>query len=157
MHTYANHYYNAAGSNENISFEPGDRWLLSLPLYHVGGIGILFRAWLRAGAVVVPDRKESLAAAVGKYEITHLSMVSTQLHHLMTQERSFRMSSLKHILLGGSAMPRSLIADAVSAGLPIHTSYGLTEMASQVTTTALADFPDKLHTPAAHSRTGKSR
>src|SRR5690606_41684078 len=42
---------------------------------------------------------------------------------------------LKTILLGGSAIPDRLIVEAHRRGLPVHTSYGLTEMASQVTTT----------------------
>ena len=37
LHTFGNHYYNALGSNANITLRPGDRWLHSLPLYHVGG------------------------------------------------------------------------------------------------------------------------
>lgn len=145
MHTYGSHYHNALGSGENIPFGPGDRWLLSLPLYHVGAIGILFRAWLGAGTVVIPDRTESLPTAIRRHKITHLSLVSTQLHRLMTKA-NFGAGNLKHVLLGGSAMPPSLIEKAVKAGLPIHTSYGSTEMASQVTTTSLTDIPDKLHT-----------
>ncbi|HET6569263.1 MAG TPA: class I adenylate-forming enzyme family protein, partial [Rhodothermales bacterium] len=37
--SWGNLYYNALGSNRNIPLGPGDRWLLSLPLYHVGGLG----------------------------------------------------------------------------------------------------------------------
>ena len=49
QHTFGNHYYSALGSNANIALSVGDRWLLSLPLYHVGGISIVFRCLL-AGA-----------------------------------------------------------------------------------------------------------
>jgi O-succinylbenzoic acid--CoA ligase len=37
--------------------------------------------------------------------------------------------------MGGSGMPPTLIRAALERGLPVHTSYGLTEMASQVTAT----------------------
>ncbi|MEI6640210.1 MAG: AMP-binding protein, partial [Chlorobium sp.] len=37
VHSFANHWYSALGSNENIPFGAGDCWLLSLPLYHIGG------------------------------------------------------------------------------------------------------------------------
>ena len=56
--SYGNLYYNAMGSNENIPFGPADRWLLMLPLYHVGGVGILFRALLGGG------RDEHVACAL---------------------------------------------------------------------------------------------
>jgi len=44
-------------------------------------------------------------------------------------------AGLKAILMGASAMPPGLIHEAHSRGLPLHTSYGLTEMASQVSAT----------------------
>jgi O-succinylbenzoic acid--CoA ligase len=37
LHTFGNHYFSAIGSNANIALAAGDRWLHSLPLYHVGG------------------------------------------------------------------------------------------------------------------------
>jgi len=60
LHTLGNHYYSALGSNENIPVNEGDRWLLSLPLFHVGGFAILVRSVLGGGAVVMMDLKKSL-------------------------------------------------------------------------------------------------
>jgi len=37
--------------------------------------------------------------------------------------------------MGGGPVPSSLVDQALARGLPLHISYGLTEMASQVTTT----------------------
>lgn len=136
LHSLANHYFSARGSNKNIPVEPGDRWLLSLPLFHVGGMGILFRMAQGGGAVVMPVNKESIAESMTRYEITHLSLVSTQLHRLLNDlPRAETLKGLKAILLGGSAVSSSLVSRAHEAGLPIRTTYGLTEMASQVTTT----------------------
>ncbi len=136
LHSYGNHYYSALGSGENIPFSTGDCWLLSLPLYHVGGLAILFRAMLGGGTVVVPQDRHDLAAAIRAHRITHVSMVSTQLYRILQDPQSVEtLRGLKAILLGGSGMPRSLIEAAHEQGLPIHTSYGLTEMASQVTAT----------------------
>ena len=147
LHSLGNHYYNALGSNKNIAVQPGDRWLLSLPLYHVGGLGILFRTMLGGGAVVIPKDKESIAESIEKYHVTHLSLVSTQLYRWLNQGlRSPIVMGPKTVLLGGSAVPSSLITRAHEAGLPLHTTYGLTEMASQVTTTAPHDRRDRLST-----------
>jgi len=43
--------------------------------------------------------------------------------------------SLKALLLGGGPIPPQLIDRALSAGWPIHSTWGMTETASQVTTT----------------------
>jgi O-succinylbenzoic acid--CoA ligase len=48
--------------------------------------------------------------------------------------------------MGGGPVPASLVDEAVARGLPIHTSYGLTEMASQVTTTPPGAPLEELHT-----------
>ncbi len=146
--SYANLWYSAVGSNQNIPFGEGDRWLLSLPLYHVGGLGILFRAIAGKGEVVIPDQQEPLADSVVKYGITHVSLVSTQLARLLEQIEKDRLHvpRLKAILLGGSAIEENLIYRGLEHGLPIHTSYGLTEMGSQVTTTAPTESAEKLRT-----------
>ena len=147
-HTYGNHYYSALGSNENIPFGTGDTWLLSLPLYHVGGIAILFRAMTGGGTVVLPDKATNMRNAIDRYNITHLSLVATQLSRLLDQleRNSAPLASLKAILLGGGPIPRTLIERACDRNIPLHLSYGLTEMASQVTTTAPGDMPDRAET-----------
>lgn len=146
--TFGNMYFNALGSHENIPFDSGDRWLVSLPLYHVGGMALLYRALLHGGALVVPDWKETLLDAVRAYRITHLSVVPTQLYRLLEEPRSLAetKSYLKVILVGGGPTPPSLIDRALEFGLPIRTSYGLTEMGSQVTTTSADDSARALFT-----------
>ncbi|MFQ6007727.1 MAG: AMP-binding protein, partial [Candidatus Zixiibacteriota bacterium] len=107
--SYDNHFYNAVGSNRNITLEPGDRWLLSLPLYHVGGLAVLFRTMLGGGAVVIPDNRKDLTDAVRRHRVTHLSLVPTQLHRLLkTPSLSHNMKQLKAVLVGGSAIPEPL-------------------------------------------------
>ncbi|MCK6620409.1 MAG: o-succinylbenzoate--CoA ligase [Calditrichaceae bacterium] len=136
LHTFGNHYYNARGSNLNIPFGPGDRWLLSLPLYHVGGMAILFRALAGGGAVAIPDPGMPLIEAIPRLQATHLSLVATQLFRLLREDAPGKiLANLKAILLGGGAIPASLVRQAAGLNLPIHTSYGCTEMASQVAAT----------------------
>lgn len=146
--TLGNLHSNALGSNENFSFGPADRWLLSLPLYHVGGLGILFRALVGGGTIVIAERGQDIADSIALHDITHLSLVSTQLRRLLssTEFHALKQRRLKAVLLGGSGMPSELIRQSVERGLPIHTSYGLSEMASQVTTTASNATVEQLHT-----------
>ena len=143
LHTLGNHYYSALGSNANIPLTPGDRWLHSLPLYHVGGLAILFRCLLAGATVALPEPGAPLGRAIAGS--THVSLVSTQLLRLLREE-DLDPAGLRAILLGGSSIPTSLIDEALSRGLPVHTSYGLTEMASQVTATPLGASREELHT-----------
>jgi O-succinylbenzoic acid--CoA ligase len=133
LHTYGNHYYSALGSAPNIPLAGGDRWLLSLPLYHVGGLSILFRSLLAGATIAIPERGASLGHSISTFGITHVSVVATQLRRLLREHSE--LDTTKAILLGGGPVPDSLIDESIARGLPIHTSYGLTEMASRVTTT----------------------
>ncbi len=146
LHSYANHYYNAIGSNENIPFMTGDRWLLSLPLYHVGGLAILFRSIVGGGAVVIPQRMNDLVEVTLRSHVTHLSLVSAQFIRFIEAIGVGIQHNLKAVLLGGSAMPGFLIRSGHALGLPLYTSYGMTEMSSQVATTGKGDTLERLLT-----------
>ncbi|MDQ4127659.1 MAG: o-succinylbenzoate--CoA ligase [Actinomycetota bacterium] len=142
LHTFGNHYHSALGSNTNIALGPGDRWLHSLPLYHVGGLGILFRCLLAGATVALPGPAQRVGDAIAALGATHVSLVPTQLLRLLREDAD--LAGVKAVLLGGGPIPAQLVDEA--RGLPIHTSYGLTEMASQVTTTPPGATADELHT-----------
>ncbi|MCA9408314.1 MAG: AMP-binding protein, partial [Candidatus Omnitrophica bacterium] len=134
--TYGNLWTNALGSNEFLSFSKDDAWLLSLPLYHVGGLSIVFRFLLAQGKLVIPTENENLDESILRYEmVTHLSLVSTQLYRLLQKkEVSLRLARYKVLLLGGGPVQQALLEQAREYQLPIYITYGLTEAASQVAT-----------------------
>lgn len=145
--TYRNLYRNAEASNRNIPLAQGDTWLLSLPLYHVSGLGVLFRCVMAGASVAIPAAGASLDYSMRQLCATHVSLVATQMQPLLDDEYGVAaLSACKAVLLGGSALPETLIRDAHARGLPIYTSYGLTEMASQVTTTTPGAPVDELLT-----------
>ncbi|MEM6325778.1 MAG: AMP-binding protein [Bacteroidota bacterium] len=125
----------ARGVNAHLRFGSGDRWLLDLPVAHVGGLGVVVRCAVGGGAMAVPTPGASVAESVEALQPTHASLVSTQLRRLLDAHAT--PSSVRAILLGGSAIPEELIHRATEAGLPMCTSYGLTEMASTVAATRL--------------------
>ena len=148
LHSYGNHYYSALGSNENIIVGPGDRWLLSLPLYHVGGLAILFRCLLGRAAMVLPEADDNLANVIADQQITHVSLVAAQLKRLVESlEESNMELPLKAVLLGGGPTPEWLVERARNLGLPLFRSYGLTEMASQVVTSDGPNSPHRIVLP----------
>jgi O-succinylbenzoic acid--CoA ligase len=113
-HTIAHHLYNAKGSAIPLCSQ--DRWLLSLPLFHVGGIAILFRCYLAQAQIALPSQN---------YDgITHLSLVPTQLKRLL--ENKAPLPHVKYIMLGGAPLPN------FSAPWNVVPTYGMTEMSSQI-------------------------
>ena len=148
LHTYGNHWFSALGANDNIPVVEGDRWLLSLGLWHIGGLAIVFRCFFAGGTVVLPPDQKLTNRVFEQSSITHVSLVPTQLrrllHNLANKSKS-GLCSCKCILLGGDVLPGSLISKGLSLGLRIHTTYGCTEMASQVTATRCGeDFKNLL-------------
>ena len=142
--TIANFIWSAHGSSENIAVDPNDTWLISLPLFHVGGMSIIFRTML-AGANAIISPKILDGDFIDQHRITHFSLVATLLDHFIQTEVSLNKDT-KAILVGGSKIPQALIQKSIDLNLPIHTSYGCSEMASQVCTTSKEATIDELMT-----------
>lgn len=136
VHTCAAHLASAEGVLSLIPFAPEDDWLLSLPLFHVSGQGILWR-WLLAGArITVRDKLPLEQALVG---CTHASLVPTQLWRLLNDNAPV---ALKAVLLGGAAIPVALTQQARERGIRSWCGYGLTEFASTVCAKEADGAPD---------------
>ncbi len=135
--TFGNHFWSAVGSAFRLGVRHDDRWLVCLPLYHVGGLAILFRSCLYGTAVILHDGYDTqavLAALAGK-RVSIVSLIPTMLGWLL--DSGLRKETAPHLrlaLLGGAATPSELVARARTAAIPIAVSYGLTEAASQVAT-----------------------
>ncbi|HEY3495707.1 MAG TPA: class I adenylate-forming enzyme family protein [Polyangiaceae bacterium] len=129
----------AAASAAHLGVQ-SDRWLVTLPLAHVGGLLIVVRSLVARTAVVLFDpggpllsNLAALAATVRDAEVTLLSLVPTVLDRLLAHD--FRPPpSLRAVLVGGAACPRSLLERACARRVPVLTTYGLTETAAQVAT-----------------------
>lgn len=136
VHNCAAHLASAQGVLSLIPFLPEDNWLLSLPLFHVSGQGILWR-WLCAGARITVREKLPLEQALAG--CTHASLVPTQLWRLLKDNAAV---SLKAVLLGGAAIPVALTQQARERGIRSWCGYGLTEFASTVCAKEADGAPD---------------
>ena len=147
LHSFRNHFFSALGSAQNIPFKEGDCWLLSLPIYHIGGMAILFRALLGGGAVALPSLTQTLDETLKEHQVTHISLVATQLKQLLRERGNLpHLKSMKAILLGGGPIPVNLVELALKEKLPLFCSYGSTEMSSQITATSKDDSFSRLQT-----------
>ncbi len=119
---------------------PTDRWLLSLPLYHVAGLAIATRA-IRWGAEleVLSGFDASAFSAAMEAGASHLSLVPTQLAALLDARSGQQVpDTLRALLLGGGSIAADLLARARAAGYPVLTTYGMTETASGVAVGGIA-------------------
>lgn len=107
-----------------------DRWQLSLPLFHVGGLGILFRSLVTGSSISLTRSDDAIAEAA----TTHLSLVPTQLYRLLRDANRREVLRQKRcLMLGGAPIGTRLLREAIEMELPVMTTYGLTEMGSVVT------------------------
>lgn len=134
VHRLANHLASARGSATLIPLDEECGWLLSLPLFHVGGYAILFRVFLAGASLVLDDRNQPLKDRLERQPITHLSLVPTQLWRLLAQGFDPARTRLRELLLGGAAIPQPLVSRLSAMGFTPKSSYGLSEMGSQVCT-----------------------
>ncbi len=128
-HSLANHLYSAYGAIPAINITANSRYLLSLPLFHVSGISILFRTVLSGCPLVITELP--LHISLNLHQITHASFVPTQLYRLM-QDLSWHPTQLRCALIGGAALSLTLHNQALLRGLPIIPTYGMTEMSSMI-------------------------
>lgn len=136
----------ATASAENLGVVEGDRWLLALPLAHIGGLCALARSLFNRRAVILfaPERSllaelDRFAAVAERERATIVSLVPTLLDRLLAAPRSWRApASLRVVLLGGAAIPRALVRRARAAGIPVLPTYGMTETCAQIATARYA-------------------
>ncbi|MEZ4331907.1 MAG: AMP-binding protein [Myxococcota bacterium] len=135
--TRGNLIASARASARLLGQDATDRWLLCMPLFHIGGLSILIRAALAGACVVVEPRFDArrVADALEAEGITQVSLVAATLAPLLDARRHRpRPPALRVALIGGGPAPESLLERARAAGIPIAPTYGLTEAASQVAT-----------------------
>ena len=128
----------AQSSEGNLGWLDDDRWLLCMPLAHVGGLSIVVRTLLARRCLVLDTRPgsfdpEAVAATIAHDRVTLLSFVPTTLKRMLDAEWP-RPAHVRAILLGGAFAPGPLVEEAADRQLPVLTTYGLTEACSQVTT-----------------------
>lgn len=138
--TVGNQWWSAQGFSLQAGLFPNDRWLNVMPLFHVGGLAILFRSIIHGSTVFLESRfnAQSSYTLMEREGITLLSVVPTMLHRLLELGRPAP-ASLRLVLLGGAPATETLIQQARREGYPVVATYGLTETSSQVVTQDIHD------------------
>ena len=152
--TWGNFYHSALSSAFRLGVLPHDRWLCTLPLYHVGGLSIILRSLLYGTAVeLLPSASfdvETTNRVLSEKPVTLVSLVPTMLQRLLDAREGAWHPQLRLILLGGEAPSPTLLQRCEREGIPLAASYGLSEAASQVATalpTSLREKPGSVGKP----------
>jgi O-succinylbenzoic acid--CoA ligase len=130
----------AAASASNLGWLPSDRWLCCLPLAHIGGLSIVIRTLVARRTLVLFEPPETgllassreLVRVLGATQSSLASLVPSILDKLLDTDFD-ALPALRAVLLGGAACSPELAARAHARRAPLITTYGSSELASQVT------------------------
>lgn len=124
--------YNIDNNHTVYNFVPGQKILITLPLFHVGGLCILLLPALIHGAgIYLHSRFDPVAAlsAIATHKITSTIFVPAQMSAFMAlpQWAEADLSSLTHVAVGSSLIPLEQIRSFHQRGIPVSQVYGATE------------------------------
>lgn len=125
----------ARAVNTHLGATSDDVWINPLPLFHVGGLGILIRAAVSGARWELFEKWDPPAFAERASGATLTSLVPAQVHDLVRSGVPAP-GSLRAAVVGGGALGEDLRWCAARLGWPLLPSYGLTEACSQVATAA---------------------
>nr|WDB00522.1 O-succinylbenzoic acid-CoA ligase [Cavernulicola chilensis] len=136
-HDFSNHLFSIISLNKYVQLTYLDRWLLTLPVYHVSGLSVILRSLFTYSTIILSqnfDNTQDIEAVLGAAKSTFLSIVNTQLYRF----RYFDffnplITNLKCILVGGSVTNLNIIGQyKFFYKQLILSTYGLSETFSQV-------------------------
>lgn len=123
----------AQAVNHFIEASSKDKWLLCLPCFHVGGLGVLARAHLSNSSIETLYKWDAaqFIKVCEKEKITLSSLVPLQLEELVALNQKAP-SNLRFIFIGGGALSPQLKQKALDLNFPVYETYGMTECCSQI-------------------------
>ena len=115
--------HSARASLARIGAGAGERWLCCLPVTHIAGLQVLVRCLVSGVDPVMAAKAD--AQTIAASGCAHVSLVPTQLQRL-GGDLSI-LNTFKSVLLGGAAAADGMVERARSAGVPVVTTYGMSE------------------------------
>lgn len=139
----------AEASSHNFRPEQDKYWLLCLPLNHIGGISIILRTLLYGSAIYRMGHFNELMIKEFLGENSRFqaaSLVPTMLKRLLDDPLFKTHREFKSILLGGGPVTGLLLKKSAERGIPVVSSYGMTETCAQIMANPLL-APSGMYTP----------
>lgn len=128
---------NAEGAKERLGLFSDDKWLCVLPLGHIAGASIVARSCLIGFETVVEKfDATTFHRVVESRDVTLTSLVPTMLRRILSHD-VVAPRGLRALMVGGAAFPRDL--EPKASAWPIWLTWGMSETASQVATSPMAE------------------
>ena len=132
----------AMNAADALGLRATDRIVAVVPMFHVNAWGLPYIAPMAGAALLMPGRQldpASLLDLMNSERATLAVGVPTiwlaLFNHL--RDTGGRLETLKRIMVGGSAMPRSLIQGFNAMGIAVAQGWGMTESSPVVTLNAV--------------------
>jgi O-succinylbenzoic acid--CoA ligase len=122
--------------NHHLEVTPQDRWIIALPLYHVGGFSILARCHASGSTYFHMSERwtpHRFTNSCYQEKVTLASLVPAQVYDLVKAGLQAP-PGLRAVVVGGGALAKDLGERALGMGWPVLQSYGMTEACSQIAT-----------------------
>lgn len=126
----------SAVANAARNFRPAsdEMWLLCLPLFHMGGLGVIYRS-LSYGSGIYSTGEFNAERCANTLNsdagVRYASLVPTQLRRMLALIKPDK-HHLKAVLVGGGPISATLLEQAKVKNVPAIGSYGMTETCGQI-------------------------
>jgi O-succinylbenzoate-CoA ligase len=131
VHSHDGMLWSQLTSMSTSDMRDGDRWLLALPMFHVGCLSPTSLLVHRGGTGVIMRELDmgAMFRCIDQEKVTIFMAVPALLQFmLMAPERQqYDISSVRWIATGAAPVPVSLLHDYEALGIRIFQAYGLTE------------------------------
>ncbi|MGF1596741.1 MAG: long-chain fatty acid--CoA ligase [Acidimicrobiales bacterium] len=118
-------------SAQAMGLSQHDRLLLVVPMFHANAWGMPYAGWAVGADLVMPQhhlQAGPLADIIAATRPTFSGAVPTVLNDVLHNRPDADLSSLRGVICGGSAVPRSLIEGFDETfGVPVIQAWGMTE------------------------------
>jgi O-succinylbenzoate-CoA ligase len=131
MHTHNTALWSVITANTTADTRYGDRYLICLPLFHVGALNPLLSIIHKGGTGVIMSEFDPVKIweVYGDEKISVTLAVPAMLNFMLLtyDKEKHDTSHLRWVMSGAAPVPISLIETYAEMGIEIHQVYGLTE------------------------------
>lgn len=161
MLTHRNLYLHALGAMSMMTVRETDIQIHLIPLFHVNGWGTPHYLLAKGGKHVMIKKFDPIKTLelIEKEKVTRVFVIPTMVNALLAVPhfKSFNLSSLKEILIGGAPPPKGMLPRVEEAfGCIAHTGFGMTETCPLIVLPELSeDLPPEEYRHRRHDTWGR--
>lgn len=132
-------FWNAINLELDMQFNPNDRDLAVLPMFHIGGIGLFTLPMLHVGGTVVIQRTFDPAETLQLLRSENITLFFgvPAIFLFLIQHPDFSSEAFENVRLvmsGGAPLPLNLVKQYHNAGIVLQQGFGMSEAAPSIAT-----------------------